>query len=295
MAALCGLFAQAAADAPRDTTEGSINAPLRDTDLISLPLEFKNLGNPLIRHRHTADPAVMVTGDTLWLYTGADQPGNRPGYNMHNWCVFSTTDMQNWTEHPFPIRIADFKWDRNHAAYAAHGVEYEGKYYFVASTNGSGIGVAVSDSPKGPFKDLLGKALITASDCEGASHSWVCIDPAVFIDDDGTPYLFWGNRYCYYAPLSHDFTSLAGPIRRLDELKDFTEAPWVHKRNGLYYLTYAAQWPEKIAYAISESIDGPWDYQGIISETAGNSNTTHPAIAEFKGKTYFFSHTGGIY
>ena len=49
MAALCGLFAQAAADAPRDTTEGSINAPLRDTDLISLPLEFKNLGNPLIR------------------------------------------------------------------------------------------------------------------------------------------------------------------------------------------------------------------------------------------------------
>ena len=258
------------------------------------PYCFINEGNPLIRHKHTADPATMVVGDTLWLYTGTDEPGNKPGYHMPNWCVFSTTDMQHWTEHPVPLHVKEFdKWDRSKTAYAAQPIEKNGKYYYYISTNGSGIGVAVSDSPKGPFKDAIGKPLLTMDDCAGASHSWVCIDPSVFIDNDGQPYLFWGNKFCYYAKLKDNMIEIDGNIHRID-LPDFTEAPWVHERDGRYYLTYAAQWPEKIAYAMSNSINGPCQYMGVISEVAGNSNTTHPAIVNFKGKDYFFSHIGGL-
>lgn len=86
---------------------------------------------------------------------------------------------------------------------------------------------------------------------------------------------------------------LDSPVVPLN-LKDFTEAPYIHKKNGKYYLTYASQWPEKIAYAMADSITGPWEYMGIISEVAGNSNTTHPAIVNFRGRDWFFSHIGGL-
>ncbi len=261
---------------------------------VDLPHDFVYNGNPLIQYKHTADPAAMVVGDTLWLFTGYDEPGNKSGYHMPNWCAFSTTDMIHWTEHPIPVYADDFSWNDAHVSYAGHPVKGpDGKYYFYSSTNWCGIGVARADRPEGPYKDVLGRPLLTKADCHGSTHGWVCIDPAVFIDDDGTPYIFWGNQICYYARLKPSMTEIDGEIHRLD-LKDFTEAPWVHKRDGKYYLTYAARWPEKIAYAMSDSIGGPWEYKGIISEVAGNSNTTHPAIVNFKGRDWFFSHIGGL-
>ena len=87
-----------------------------------------------------------------------------------------------------------------------------------------------------------------------------------------------------------------GPIKRIaiNEDQPFTEAPWLHKYQGKYYLTYASEWPEKIAYSVADNIWGPYENKGIISEIAGNSNTTHPAIVEFKGQWLFFSHNGGL-
>ena len=100
---------------------------------------FKNNGNPLITHKHTADPATMVIGDTLWLFTGYDEPGNKEGYHMPNWCAFSTTDMINWVEHPIPVRADDFKWNDAHVSFAGHPVKGpDGKYYFYSSTNWCG-------------------------------------------------------------------------------------------------------------------------------------------------------------
>ncbi len=255
---------------------------------------FRYEGNPLIRYKHTADPATMVVGDTLWLFTGYDEPGNKEGYHMPNWCVFSTTDMIDWTEHPIPVYADDFKWNDAHVSFAGHPVKGPDiKYYFYSSTNWCGIGVAQADFPEGPYKDILGKPLLTSKDCKGTTHSWACIDPVVFIDDDGQPYIFWGNKKCFYARLNKNMKEIDGEIHPLN-LKDFTEAPYVHKANDKYYLTYAAQWPEKIAYAMADSITGPWEYMGIISEIAGNSNTTHPAIVNFKGRDWFFSHIGGL-
>ena len=258
--------------------------------------QFESHGNPIIRHMHTADPAALVKGDTLWLFAGHDLNGNQSGYVMKDWQLFSTTDMKHWTQHPSPLKIDEFKWAESKQAYAGHAVERNGKYYWYVSTNWCGIGVAVSDKITGPYKDALGKPLLTNKDCFDSRHSWACIDPAVFIDDDGQAYLTWGNRECYIVKLKDNMIETEGEVKRIhiNESHPFTEAPWIHKYNGKYYLTYANEWPEKIAYAVADHIEGPYETKGIISEIAGNSNTTHPAIVNFKGQWIFISHNGGL-
>lgn len=258
--------------------------------------EFESHGNPVIRHLHTADPAALVQGDTLWLFAGHDLNGNQKGYVMKDWLVFSTTDMKHWTQYPVPLKVEDFKWAASKQAYAGHVAERNGKYYWYVSTNWCGIGVAVADRITGPYRDALGKPLLTNADCFDSKHSWACIDPAVFIDDDGQAYLTWGNGQCYIVKLKDNMIETEGEVKRIhiDESHPFTEAPWIHKHNGKYYLTYASEWPEKIAYAVADHIEGPYEAKGVISEIAGNSNTTHPAIVNFKGQWIFISHNGGL-
>ena len=256
--------------------------------------EFESNGNPIFRDKFTADPAVLVEGDTLWVFAGHDAAPNQRDYVMKDWLLYSTTDMKHWTEHPVPLRIEDFKWAESKQAYAGQAIKgKDGRYYWYVSTNWCGIGVAVSDKITGPYKDALGKPLLTNKDCFASKHNWACIDPTVIIDDDGTPYLIWGNHECYYAKLKDSMTEIDGEVHQIDVLR-FTEGPWIHKYNGKYYLTYASEWPEKIAYAIADNIGGPYTPMGIISEIAGNSNTTHPAIVKFKGQWIFFSHNGGL-
>jgi len=139
----------------------------------------------------------------------------------------------------------------------------------------------------------LGKALITNDMTTKTKISWDDIDPTVMIDDDGQAYLFWGNTVCNYVKLKENMIEFDGPIQTID-LPNFTEAPWIHKRKDWYYLSYAYQFPEKIAYAMSKSITGPWEYKGILNEVAGNSNTNHQSIIEFKGVPYFIYHNGSI-
>lgn len=256
---------------------------------------FQSKGNPIITHSYTADPAVLVKGDTLWLYAGHDFAGGQKNYKMKDWLVYATTDMKNWVEYPTPLKIGDFAWAKSGDAFAGHVTERNGKYYWYVSTNWSGIGVAVADRPEGPFKDALGKPLLTNKDCFASTHSWACIDPAVFINDDGQAWIFWGNRECYYAQLKPNMVEIDGLIKKIDfNGFSFTEAPWVHKYNNKYYLTYATGFPEKIAYAMADQIEGPYEYKGILNEIAGNSNTNHQAIVPFKGKWYFVYHNGAI-
>ncbi len=267
------------------------------TEPSEIPLySFTSKGNPVIRHKHTADPAAMVVEDKLWLFTGHDEPGNRPGYHMNDWLVFSTPDLTNWTEYPSPLKVTDFKWAPAENAFAGHVAAKNGKYYWYVSTNWGGIGVAVSDNITGPYKDALGKPMLTNKDCFASDHAWACIDPAVFTDDNGESYILWGNRQCYMAKLSDDMLGIEGDIRQvdLDGEHPFTEAPWLWKHKGKYYLAYAAEWPEKIAYAMADKVDGPYRPMGIISEIAGNCNTTHPAIVNFRDHWLFISHNGGL-
>jgi len=260
---------------------------------------FRSNGNPIIKHEFTGDPAAMVYNGQVYLYTGHDEaPRATNRYVMHNWLCFSSPDMVTWTEHKIPLTVKDFAWAKDDA-WASQVIPRNGKFYWYvaiehdATHPGKAIGVAVSNSPTGPFKDARGSALVTNDMTTAKTHAWDDIDPTVMIDDDGQAYLFWGNGICYYAKLKSNMTELEGPIKTIT-LPNYTEAPWIHKRNGWYYLSYAYEFPEKIAYAMSRNINGPWEYKGIINEIAGNSNTNHQAIIDFKGKTYFIYHNGAL-
>lgn len=255
--------------------------------------------NPIIKDKYTADPAAFVYKDSVYLYTGHDEPPTgKDYYYMSEWLCYSSADMVNWKEHPSPLNVKEFKWAKADA-WASQVIERNGKFYwFVAvehgTVNGKAIGVAVADKPTGPFRDARGSALITNDMTKQTGITWDDIDPSVIIDDDGQAYLFWGNTVCYYAKLKPNMTELDGPIKAITGLPNFTEAPWIHKRNGWYYLSYAYQFPEKIAYAMSKNINGPWVFKGIINELAGNSNTNHQSIIDFKGKSYFIYHNGAL-
>lgn len=258
---------------------------------------FESIGNPIIKHHFTADPYPVVYNDTVWMYLGHDDKPNQNGYKMSDWLLFSTTDFKTWTEYPTPLHIDEFKWASSKQAYAAHVQERNGKWYMYVSTNWCGIGVAVADNPKGPFKDALGKPLLTNEDCYRSSHSWAVIDPAIYVDDNGDAWIFWGNRECYYAKLKDNMIEIDGEVKHIPLSNsvgkpNFTEAPWVHKYKDTYYLTYASGWPEYIVYATSKSIQGPWKYQGKLTEVAANSNTIHPAVIEFNNEWYFVYHNG---
>ena len=255
-------------------------------------------GNPIIKAKYTADPSAMVQKGTVYLYTGHDEaPARQERYVMHEWLCYSSTDMVTWTEHPVPLKVSDFAWAKDDA-WASQVVARNGKFYWYAAvehatTPGKAIGVAVSDSPTGPFKDARGTALISSDMTPADKIGWADIDPTVFVDSKGQGYLFWGNTSCYYAKLKPNMTELDGPIQSI-KLPQYTEAPWVHEHNGWYYLSYASQFPEKIVYAMSRSLEGPWEYKGILNELAGNCNTNHQAIIDFKGQSYFIYHNGGV-
>lgn len=129
---------------------------------------------------------------------------------------------------------------------------------------------------------------------DGVVVTWDHIDPVVFIDHDGQAYLFWGNTNLYRAKLKRSMTELEGPIEKVPGLPRYVEAPWIHQLGGLYYLSYAYGFPERTAYATASKIDGPWTFRGVIAELAGNCNTNHQSIIEFKGRTYFIYHNGGL-
>ena len=259
---------------------------------------FTTQGNPVIRYKYTADPAALVHDGKMYIYAGHDEcPPPENIYVMNEWCVFSSSDMKTWTEHPTPLKATDFSWAKGDA-WASQVIERNGKFYWYATVehktiHGKSIGVAISDSPIGPFKDARGSALITNDMTTKFTHiSWDDIDPTVFIDDDGQAYIFWGNTQCYYAKLKENMIDLEEPIMPVS-LPRFTEAPWIHKKGDWYYLSYASEFPEKICYAMSKNINGPWEYKGILNELAGNCNTNHQAIIEFKDNWYFIYHNGG--
>lgn len=256
------------------------------------------LNNPVIKDKYMGDPAALVYKDSVYLYGGHDEaPNDFNFYKMNEWLVYSSADMVHWKEHKVPLKVTEFSWASGDA-WASQVIERNGKFYWYVcaehkTIKGKAIGVAVSDSPLGPFKDALGHALITNDMTTQTQITWDDIDPTVYIDDKGQAYLYWGNTVCHFVKLKKNMTETEGDIKTV-ELPHFTEAPWIHKRNGWYYLSYAYEFPEKIAYAMSRNIEGPWEYKGILNELAGNSNTNHQSIIEFKGQWYFIYHNGGI-
>ena len=242
--------------------------------------------NPIIQTKYTADPAPMVYNDTLFLYTGHDED-DAFGFKMQNWLLYTSTDMVNWTDHGVVASLKDFKWVNNdNGAWASQCIHRNGKFYLYCPVpNGVGIGVLVSDSPYGPFIDVIGKPLV-----KNGVHD---IDPTVLIDDDGQAYMYWGNPKLYYVKLNDDMISYSGDIiQEPTTPKNYQEGPWIWKRNGYYYLAYASTCcPEGIGYAMSNSPTGPWVYKGMIVDASDKTRGNHPGIIEYKGKWYCFGHS----
>lgn len=253
--------------------------------------------NPIIRHKFTADPTAVVFNDTVYLYTGHDEAKeDEQAYVMNEWLCFSSANLTSWDEHPVPLRATDFSWASGDA-YASKIIFHKNTFYwFVSVSNKAGkkaIGVAVADEPIGPFKDAIGKPLITHDMLPRFTNDKANLDPTVLVDDDSSIHIFWGNGLCYHAEVSNDLQKLTSEIEVLD-LPGFAEGAQIHKKNEWYYLSYGYGTPERVAYAMSKNINGPWAFKGILNEVAGNAVTNRPCILEFKERDYFFYHNGAL-
>lgn len=267
--------------------------------------------NPFVQTWFTSDPAPLVHDGTMYVYTGHDEDG-ADFFWMQEWRVYSTQDMVNWQDHGSPLALESFSW-ADDRAWASQCIERDGKFYWYIcahckQSTGMAIGVAVSDTPTGPFRDALGRPLYTDA-------KWDHIDPTVFIDDDGQAWLMWGNPQCYYLKLNRDMISYSGEVGLLPmteeafgspmmgqrkkgkKYKDsYVEGPWLTKRQGVYQMLYAAGGvPEHISYSTAPHPTGPWTYAGPIMPLSDTGSfTNHCGVADYKGHSYFFYHTGKL-
>jgi beta-xylosidase len=251
-------------------------------------------GNPIVTDAYTSDPAVLVHGGTAYLYTGHDEaPPGVEEFVMRDWLCFSSTDLLTWRAHGPLLRVDQFAWARG-GAKAGTVVERAGRFFWYvavdhATIDGGAIGVAVADRPTGPFRDALGSALVT-NDVPVDTGDDHTIDPSVIIHNEQA-YLFWGKERCFSARLDDSMTELVSPISEID-LPEFKEGVHVHERDGWFYLSYGFQYPQRVAYARSRNLDGPWTFEGILNEVPGNCATNRPGIVEFDGGWYLFYHNG---
>lgn len=262
--------------------------------LFSTTLHAQN--RAVVQTKFTADPAPLVYDGTVYLYTSHDEddaPAGQGRFLMKEWLLYTSTDMVNWTDHGAVASLKDFDWvkDKGNGAWAPHCIERNGKFYlYCPMPGGVGIGVLVADSPFGPFKDPIGKALVV--------NSHEDIDPAVFIDNDGQAYLYWGNPNLWYVKLNEDMISTSGEIikdpliRKVEGQSDpfhYQEGPWAYKRDGHYYMAYASTCcPEGMGYAMGPGPTGPWEFKGYIMKPDKRATGNHPGIIDYKGKSYVF-------
>lgn len=253
--------------------------------------------NPIIKTVYSADPSAHVWSNdenTLWIYASHDEPGANTHDGMQSYHVFSTHNMVDWTDHGCVLHLDRVQWAVSHM-WAVDAVYRHGKYYLIycaveKETSQFRTGVAVSTQPQGPFDDM------------GFIHGieWGQ-DPTLFVDDDDTPYLFWGcGGRCFGCHLTDDLMAIDGNVIELtNQLKWVFEGPYVHKYKGRYYLSYPGlyenKWPERMYYAVSDSPLGEYHFCGeYITLFEGHSGTNHGSVVEFKGKWYAFHHSAWL-
>ncbi|WP_329331836.1 family 43 glycosylhydrolase [Streptomyces sp. NBC_00663] len=208
-----------------------------------------------------ADPNIVRFGDTFYLYPTTD---GFDGWSGTQFKAYSSTDLVHWKDHGVILDLGpDVSW-ADSRAWAPTIAEKDGKYYFYFCADAN-IGVAVSDSPTGPFKDALGQPLLKAGQFSGQM-----IDPAVFTDDDGTSYLYWGNGHAYVAPLNADMVSIDTAKMKDITPSGYNEGSFVIKRKGTYYFMWSENDTRdenyRVAYATGSSPTGPWTKRGVILE-----------------------------
>ncbi|MGN9813465.1 family 43 glycosylhydrolase [Micromonospora sp. BQ11] len=251
--------------------------------------------DPIITDQYTADPSARLFGDKLYLYPSHDRDDST-WWDMEDWHVFSSSTLDRWTDHGVIASIdgVDKPWAKS-KAWAPDAATRNGKYYFyfpVKSDEGRGntdhVGVAVAESPTGPFTPLAAPLI------SGYPQAF---DPTVFTDSDGTSYAISGQSADgapnpFIAKLNADMTTLAETPRQVqfNGSSNFFEGAWMHKYNNRYYLSYARSGTE-IGYATADNIYGPYENRGVIlSDLPYAANTTHGSILAINGQWYIFYH-----
>lgn len=249
--------------------------------------------NPFVTDQFVADPSARLFGNRVYVYFTNDSGNDGKYWNGRDWRLFSSADLIKWRDHGQIFSIGGFKWAKE-LAWAPGAVQRGKSYYLYLPVDRTKIGVAKAKSPAGPFTDAIGKPLIDkARDINVGDEP---IDPEIYVDGDGQAYMYFGTRKPKVVKLNRDMTSLAGPIQDVtitDAKVPYGEAPWLHKRGGIYYFSYSTGWPGQIAYATGASPLGPFKQRGIIFDRV-NLMTNHHAIVQKGGKWYFFYHNNSL-
>ena len=267
------------------------------TAALLLPSLPSTAQNPVIRDQYSADPTARVFGDRVYLYPSHDiispVAPERRWFAMADYHVFSSNDLTDWTDHGVILDQKQVPW-ANHEGYAMWApdcVEHQGRYYLLfpsglASERGFSIGIATAPSPIGPFTPA-------AKPLDGVRG----IDPCMLQTSRGESYLFWaGNGGITVARMNDDYQSLAETPKTIARLPDgFKEGPFAFERNGLFYLTFPwvrqKNGTETLAYAMSESPEGPYTFKGLImDEWPDKCWTNHHSIVQYRGQWYLFYH-----
>lgn len=286
------------------------------------------INQPLVTEIYTADPSAHVFNGKIYVYpshdieSGITTDGDGDKFDMKDYRVLSMDTVGGpVTLHDHALKLADVPW-ASRQLWAPDAAEKEGKFFlYFPAKNKEGIfqiGVATSDSPTGPFK----------AEPEPIKGSF-SIDPAVFKDDDGAYYMYFGgiqggqlqrwatgsyvaedkypasNEPAYspkIARMSDDLLQFAEPPKEVkiidgggvpllgtDTNRRFFEAAWVHKFNGKYYLSYSTGDTHYIAYAIGDTPYGPFTHKGLVL-TPVMGWTNHHSIVKHNDKWYLFYH-----
>jgi beta-xylosidase len=243
------------------------------------------INNPLNKGRGPTfdDPHGMVHNGRVYLFACHDFSPESKYYTLKDWWVWSSSDLINWKlesvlkpEDTFIGRPSDKCW-------ATFGVERGGKWYWYFSDGPEQIGVVTADSPAGPWKDPLKAPLIPKGMYDTNAR-----DPDILMDDDGKAYMVFGAHKYFIVRLGEDMISLAEPARRLAIKNSFgpfgsgltDDKPSLHKRNGLYYLSWSS------FYAVSTNVYGPYEYKGTVIDPA----RVAPEFLRQRGRLFLDRH-----
>jgi beta-xylosidase len=239
---------------------------------MTTPTVRRMSGNPLFAGWY-ADPEIHFFAGRYYIYPTT----SREREEQVSFECWSSDDLTDWQNEGVILDFMDVPWSTNYAAWAPSCAEHNGKYYFYFSAgDGAGIGVAVSDSPAGPFRDAIGHPLVGFY-----PHGAQPIDPHCFTDDDGQSYLYFGGHgVCVVGRLAPTMLAIDRNWRDITPSPAYVEGPFMVKRKGVYYLTWSeGDWGNDTylaAYGVSDNPYGPFEYGGKILEN-------HPEVASGAG------------
>ena len=267
-----------------------------------------NAGNPVVPAAGLNDPHIHIFNGKAYLYATHDKSIENESFIMEDWWIWSSDDLVNWQLESVLDPADTYIGTGFQSAWATDAAYRDGKYYWYFSEANEQTGVVVADSPVGPWTDPLGKPFL-AKDLT-PTHEY---DISVF-EDQGHHYAIFGVWDFYIARMGEDMISLAETPRKIsigNPVGPYGEGytddkPFVHKRNGTYYLSWGA------FYATSDNVYGPYEYRGAIlnedSFAPGYSEPTwpngflqgrHGSFFEWHNQSYFaycdISQTGNRY